>query len=476
MADGNGHVPPHDLDAERSVLGAVFLEPEALGDVEAIATAESFYHPSHAAIFDAMRAVKASGAPVDLVTVKASLEAAGRLAAVGGVAYLAELTDRVVTTAHVDAHARVIADLAQVRRIIVAAIEVTSKGFGDRGNVIDFVAWAEKRTLAACERRSRTGLRPLGEFIGQSFERFENAGGDAQPGIKTGFVDLDALTHGLHPGQLVVIAGRPRMGKSSIAMNIVDHVASNGVGVALWSQEMPGREYSDRQLAASAKVDQNKIRSLSLTRDELNALTKSAAELFPLPVWIDEGQGATLGEIASKGRRAIQRNGVRLLVIDHLGLMNHERDREERSDEAIGRTTRGLKSLAKELNVPIVLLCQLNRECEKEKDKRPQLSHLRGTGDIEQDADVVLFLYRDEVYRKNSPDKGIAELNVAKQRNGPEGVVRLAWDGTLTKFASLAEDDTRREAPPEPERERRPRRERKRQSDFYAGNTGGNES
>jgi replicative DNA helicase len=466
MADGTtGHVPPHDLDAEKSVLASILLEPEALGEVEAVLSPGEFYYPTNATIFDAMRATKAAGAPVDLVTVKAALEASGRLAAVGGVAYLASLTDGVVTSAHVVAHARLVADLAQVRRIVSTALAVTAKGFGDRGNVSEFVSWAEKLTASACERRTRTGLRPLGDFVQQSFERLENAGGDKSPGIATGFHDVDALTHGVHNGQLVVIAGRPRMGKSSLALNVAHNVANRGIGVAIWSQEMPGREWSDRALASSANVDQSKLRGLTLSRDEFTRFTQAGNEVFQLPVWIDEGCNITLSEIASKARRIVRKHGVRMLVVDHLGLMDHERSREERSDEAIGRTTRGLKALAKELDVPVVLLCQLNRECEKERDKRPQLAHLRGTGDIEQDADVVMFIYRDEVYHRASADKGVAELHVAKQRNGPEGIVRLAFNSALTRFESLAENDARREAP-EP-RARAPRRERKSQRDYY---------
>jgi replicative DNA helicase len=456
MADGSPTVvvPPHDTAAERAVLGAILLAGiAAVTDVEAIVTSADFYAPAHATVFAAAVAMRQRDEPIDVVTLAAELHSRERLTTVGGAQFLGELTDTTVTTAHLEHHARIVASLAQVRRLIAAAHDISARAYGARGAVGELLSWAEKRVLAATERRTRTGLRPIGDFVEQAFERFERAG--TTPGLATGFADLDALTLGLHPGQLIVLAGRPRMGKSALALNIANHVACENVGVAFFSQEMPGREYADRQLATTARVEQSKLRSVKLSTDEFAALSAAGQRVFTLPLWIDEGLGVTLHEIASKVRRAVARDRVGLVVIDHLQLTNHERGRDERADEAIGRTTRGLKALAKELSIPVLLLSQLNRDCEKERDKRPGLLHLRGSGDIEQDADVVMFLYRDEVYDRQSPDHGIAELHVAKQRNGAEGVVRLAFNGPLTEFTSLAADDARRTAPERPTRLRR---------------------
>jgi replicative DNA helicase len=446
VATAQGNVPPHDLEAERAVLGGVLLDNAALATVGAIVAASDFYHPSHAVIFESIQALGARNEPVDVVTLTAELRARERLNTVGGVQYLGELTDTVPTIAHIENHARIVADLAQVRRMIATAHEIVARGFGERGSADAFLDFAASKVFEIAQKRSKSTLIPLEQAIQEAFERIEKTleRGARITGIETGFRDLDTLTAGMSPGQLIIIAARPAMGKTSFVLNITAHAArTTRKPVLFFSLEMPRIELANRLMCADAGVDQARLRSNMLTQDDMMALTDAASKLFNLPIYIDDSGDLTLLELRAKARRMKNERDLALIIIDYLQLMKASREGMESREREISEISRGLKSLAKELEVPIVALSQLNRspETRSGKDKRPQLSDLRESGAIEQDADNVMFIYRDEVYNKDTEDRGIAEIIVAKQRNGPTDTVRLRFIRELTKFENLAEDE-----------------------------------
>ena len=445
-AASQGNLPPHDLDAEKAVIGGVLLDNSALDTVEAIVTPPDFYHPSHAVIFESIQALKSRGEPVDVVTLSAELRARERLNTVGGAQYLGELTDTIPTIAHIEQHARIVADLAQVRRMIAAAHEITARGYGDRGAADAFLDFAAAKVFEIAQKRSKSSLIELHQAIQEAFERIEKTleRGARITGTETGFRDLDTLTAGMHPGQLIIIAARPAMGKTSLVLNLTTHSAiTSQKPVLFFSLEMPRVELANRMMCAEARVDQSRLRSNMLTQDDMTSLTAAASKLFQLPVYIDDSGDLTLLELRAKSRRIKAEKDLSLIVIDYLQLMKASRDGMDSREREISEISRGLKALAKELEVPIIALSQLNRspETRSGKDTRPQLSDLRESGAIEQDADVVMFIYRDEVYNKDTEDRGIAELIIAKQRNGPTDTVRLRFVRELTKFENLAEDE-----------------------------------
>ncbi len=445
-ASVHGRVPPHDLDAERAVLGAILLDNTALGMAESVATAGDFYHPAHGVIFEAIQALSTRREPIDVVTLASELRARERLNTVGGAQYLGELTDTIPTIAHVESHARIVADLAGVRRMIEVAHEIVARGYGERGNAEAFLDFAAAKVFEVAQKRAKSNLVPLEQAIIEAFARIENVleNGLRISGLETGFRDLDTLTAGMHPGQLIIIAARPAMGKTSFILNIALNAAvSSGKPVLFFSLEMPRVELANRLMCAEARVDQGRLRTNLLTQDDVTALTASANRLHALPMYIDDSGDLTLLELRAKARRVRNERGLSMIIIDYLQLMKSSRDKVESREREISEISRGLKSLAKELGVPIVALSQLNRGCETRpgKDKRPMMSDLRESGAIEQDADVIMFIYRDEVYNPDTEDKGLAEIIIAKQRNGPTDTIRLRFVRELTKFESLALDD-----------------------------------
>ena len=375
-----GNLPPHDLDAERAVLGGVLLDNSSIDMVEAVVTPPDFYHPSHAVIFESIQALKARSEPVDVVTLSAELRARERLNTVGGAQYLGELTDTIPTIAHIEQHARIVADLAQVRRMIAAAHEITARGYGDRGSADAFLDFAAARVFDIAQKRSKSSLIELHQAIQEAFERIEKTleRGARITGSETGFRDLDTLTAGMHPGQLIIIAARPAMGKTSLVLNIDDARGRSrrAKPVLFFSLEMPRVELANRMMCAEARVDQGRLRSNMLTQDDMTALTAAASKLFDLPIYIDDSGDLTLLELRAKARRMKAEKDLGLIVIDYLQLMKASRDGMESREREISEISRGLKALAKELEVPIIALSQLNRspETRSGKDKRPQLS------------------------------------------------------------------------------------------------------
>ena len=445
-AAAHGRVPPHDLEAERAVLGGILLDNAAMSTVESIVTPADFYHPAHAVIYEAVQAISTRREPVDIVTLAAELRSRERLNTVGGAQYLGELTDTIPTIAHIESHARIVSDQAGVRRMIEVAHEIVARGYGEHGTADQFLDHAASRVFEVAQKRSKSTLIPLEQVIIEAFERIENTlvRGARITGTETGFRDLDTLTSGLHGGQLIIIAARPAMGKTSLVLNLTSSAAeTSGKPVLFFSLEMPRIELANRLMCAEARIDQSRLRSNLLTQDDMTTLTAAANKLHKLPIYIDDSGDLTLLELRAKARRIKADRDMSLIIIDYLQLMKASREKQESREREISEISRGLKGLAKELDVPIIALSQLNRGCETRpgKDKRPMLADLRESGAIEQDADVVMFIYRDEVYNRDTEDKGIAELIIAKQRNGPTDTVRLRFIRELTKFENLAADD-----------------------------------
>jgi replicative DNA helicase len=446
-AAAQGRIPPHDLDAERAVLGGILLDNVALSTAEDITAAGDFYHPAHGLIFESIQALSARHEPVDVVTLSAELRSRERLNTIGGVQYLGELTDTIPTIAHIETHARIVAELAAMRRMIEASHEIVARGYGERGQAGEFLDWAAARVYEISQKREKNAPVPFGTAIMEAFERLERTldRGAAITGLETGFRDLDVLTAGMHGGQLIIIAARPAMGKTAIAMNVAVHAAMVAHRpVLVFSLEMPRIELTNRLLCGEARVDQSRLRTNLLSTVDMTALTEAANKMHPLPLYVDDSGDLTLLELRARARRMKQEKGLALIVIDYLQLMKFSREGKlESREQEVGSISRGLKALAKELDVPIVALSQLNRNPESRagKDKRPMLADLRESGSLEQDADVVMFIYRDEIYNKDTEDRGIAEIIVAKQRNGPTDTVRLRFIRELTRFENLAEDE-----------------------------------
>jgi replicative DNA helicase len=444
MADGpnTGRVPPNDLNAERAVLGGVLLENDALNVVTELPLRPGdFYKDAHGSIFEAMLALFAEGQPVDTVTLRERLSTSGKLQRVGGDEYLLGLTDTIPTIANIEAHAKIVLEKSVVRRVIHACHETSARGYGDYGSMEEYLDDAERSIFEVAKERLKSGYEHINEVVLRTFEEITAAAERKEhiTGLPTGFRHLDWYTAGFHPGDLVICAGRPGMGKTAFAMNIaINACRARQAPVAVFSLEMPKEQLARRLLCSEAGVDGNKLRTGRLSRDDWAPLTKAAGDLSDLPVWMDDTPGLTLMELRAKARRLKADKGLELIVVDYLQLMRSGMKSESREQE-ISEISRSLKGLAKELALPVLALSQLNRgvETRGNKDKRPQLSDLRESGAIEQDADTILFIYRDEVYNPESTEKGIAEIIIGKQRAGPTGTVKCLFRREFTRFENL---------------------------------------
>jgi len=426
------------------VLGGILLENEALTTVtELPLLVEDFYKDAHGSIYEAMLQLYGENQPVDSVTLRERLAAAGKLQRVGGDEYLLALTDTIPTIANIEAHARIVKEKAVVRRLIHACYEQIARGFGDYAPIEEYLDQAEKAIFDVAKERLRNRPEHLNEIVIRTFEEITLAAERKEhiTGLPSGFKGLDWYTAGMHPGDLIICAGRPGMGKTSFAMNVaINACRARNAAVAVFSLEMPKEQLARRLLCSEAGVDSNKLRTGRLLREDWALLTRAAGELSELPIWMDDTPGITLMEVRSKARRFKSQNDLQLIVIDYLQLMKAGIKTDSREQE-ISEISRSLKSLAKELKIPVIALSQLNRGVESRgnKDKRPQLSDLRESGAIEQDADTILFIYRDEVYNPDSQDKGIAEIIIGKQRAGPTGTVRCRFVREHTRFENLEE-------------------------------------
>jgi len=437
---GPDRVPPHSLEAEVSVLGSCLISKDAVVVALDLLKADDFYRNAHHVVFEAVHALATANEPVDAVTVTEWLARHSRLDEVGGAAALYDLTDQVPTAANAAYYARIVRDRALLRRLIDAGARVTQLGYEPTDDALQTVDRAESIVYELAQTGNSADFTPLNELLTESFERRELLSKERSEvtGLATGFDDLDRLTAGLQRQNLVIIAARPSMGKSGLALGIAEYVAiDTRKPVLLFSLEMSKTELVNRMLSSQARVDSGRLRTGRLDDQHWRALGEALGRMSDAPLYIDDTPSITMLEIRAKARRLKQRAGLDLVIVDYLQLMSSSKRSDNRVQE-VAEMSRGLKMLAKELDVPVVALSQLSRQPEARTDKRPMLSDLRESASIEQDADIVGFIYRDEVYDADSPDKGTAELIIAKHRNGAVGKVQLAFLAHFAKFANLS--------------------------------------
>ncbi len=436
-------VPPQNLEAEASVLGGILLENDAIDRVLEIVTPDLFYRESHRKVFRAMMELCDRSEPVDLITLSEFLRAKGELEVVGGTAYLASLANLVPTAANIAHYARIVRERGILRHLITVATGIATRGLEDQGNVDEFFDEAEKSIFDISEKRIKSSFVFLGDMMNDSIKMVEKLyeRKEMVTGVPTGFNDLDKLTAGLQPADLIVVAGRPSMGKTAFSLNVAAHAALHaGIGVAVFSLEMAKEQLGLRMLCSEARVDHSKVRSGHLAEREFPALVSAAGRLAEAPIYIDDTPAISILELRAKSRRLVRDRDkkIGLIIVDYLQLMRGMSMVQNREQE-ISEISRSLKALAKELSVPVIAISQLNRRVEDRGDKRPMMADLRESGAIEQDADVIAFIYRDEVYNKDSTDQGTAEIIVAKQRNGPTDTVRLTFVNKITRFENYSQ-------------------------------------
>jgi replicative DNA helicase len=442
----NLKLPPHSVEAEQSVLGGLLLENAALDKVADVLRGEDFYRHDHRLIYQHISRLLEHNKPADVVTVAESLEGHGELENVGGLAYLASLAQNTPSAANIRRYAEIVHERSVLRKLAEIGGDIAESAFSPQGKTAGQIldeAEAKVFEIAEAGARGKQGYVEIKPLLSQVVERIEvlYAREDQSDvtGVPTGFSDLDTMTSGLQPGDLIIVAGRPSMGKTAFSVNIGENVAiQSGLPVMLFSMEMAGTQLVTRMIGSVGKLDQHKLRTGRLQDDDWVRLTHALGKLNEAPVFIDETPALTALEVRARARRLHRQCGkLGLIIIDYLQLMSASSQGENRATE-ISEISRGLKALAKELHVPVIALSQLNRSLEQRPDKRPVMSDLRESGAIEQDADLILFIYRDEVYNKESQDKGIAEIIIGKQRNGPIGKVRLTFLGEYTRFENYA--------------------------------------
>jgi replicative DNA helicase len=440
-------VPPQNVEAEQSVLGAILLDNEAINQAIEILTTEDFYRESHREIFRAMVALSERNQPVDAITLTDALRTGGVLEAVGGVGYIAELAACVPTAANAGHYARIVREKALLRSLASISTEIASGAYDSPPNVDEYLDDSEHKIFEISERRIRQSFHSMPELTRESIRLLERLyeRKELVTGVPTGFLDLDRLTAGLQPADLIVIAARPSMGKTALALNVAAHAATEcepRVGVALFSLEMSKEQLVLRMLCAEGRVDSSRARAGYLGERDFPKLAQAAARLSEAPIFIDDSSDTTPIVLKAKCRRLMRERNANLglIIIDYLQLMRSARPGESREKE-IAEISRSLKALAKELKVPVVALSQLNRQVETRPDRRPLLADLRESGAIEQDADVIAFIYRDEMYHRDSKDPGVAEVIIAKQRNGPTGTAKLTYLTQFTRFENYAPEE-----------------------------------
>ncbi|MEM7208310.1 MAG: replicative DNA helicase [Pseudomonadota bacterium] len=447
MADGavqKAKIPPHSVEAEQAVLGGLMLSGRAWDEIADRVSEHNFYRRDHQLIFRALGALVDAQQPRDVVTVSEWLDHAGLLDDAGGVAYLAALAQETPSAANIVAYAEIVRERSVLRKLIETGTDIANSAYFPEGRdskVLLDQAESQVFSIADENSRVRQGFANISTVLGAAVERIHHIfeSGASITGLPTGYEDLDELTSGLQPSDLIIVAGRPSMGKTTFAMNIAEHTAMNqDKAVAIFSMEMPGEQLAMRMLASLGRVELQKLRTGQMGDPDWTRINSAVSLLVQRKnLFIDDTPALTPTELRARARRLKREHGIALIVIDYLQLMQVTGSGENRATE-ISEISRSLKALAKELNVPIVALSQLNRSLEQRTDKRPIMSDLRESGAIEQDADVITFIYRDEVYDEESPDKGTAEVLVRKQRNGPIGTVRLAFLGQYTKFENLS--------------------------------------
>jgi replicative DNA helicase len=443
-----GLVPPQSVEAEQSVLGALLIDSHAWDQVADIVTSADFYRTDHRMIFEALGELVAAGRPGDVVTVSEQLERHGRLVDVGGLAYLGTLARDTPTAANARSYAQIVRERALLRRLLEAGREIASSVFDDEGlTARELVDNAEKRVFEIAEMgsRGRDGAVRVSALLPPLIDKIDewHTNPNKLRGLATGFTDFDKKTGGLRGGDLIIVAGRPSMGKSTLAVNMAEYAAVNPeirARVAIFTMEMPSEQIVTRMLSSIGHVPLNDMRSGQISDDDWVRITAATSQLSEARIFIDETAALSPTELRARSRRiAREQGGLDLVVVDYLQLMQVQGNTENRATE-IAEISRGLKALAKELNVPVIALSQLNRGVEQRQEKKPVMSDLRESGSIEQDADMILLIYRDEVYDKNTTKKGMAEIDLAKHRNGEIGTFPLTFQGQYARFINYAPD------------------------------------
>ncbi len=433
-------VPPQNLEAEQAVLGSVLLQAEALVSAMERLRSEDFYAPGHQLIYEAMIELGEDNQPIDLVTLTASLQDKGQLEEIGGVSYLAKLATGVPTAANIDYYAQIVEEKSLMRRLIRTATEIVQNGYAATDEVSVLLSEAEQRILEISNRRSSSGFISIRDVLMEVFERVEflysHKGGTT--GIPSGFPDLDKMTSGFQRNDLIIVAARPSVGKTAFALNIAQNVGVRArETVAIFSLEMSAAQLVQRMVCAESNVDAGRMRTGYLEGDDWEKLTMAIGALSEANVYIDDTPGITVADIRAKCRRLKKEKGLGMIMIDYLQLIQGRGKAGENRQQEVSEISRTLKQIARELEVPVIALSQLSRGVEQRQDKRPMMSDLRESGSIEQDADIVAFLYRDDYYDKESEKKNIIEIIIAKQRNGPVGTVELVFLKNFNKFVSL---------------------------------------
>ncbi len=438
-----GRVPPHSLEAEQAVLGAVLIDNETLPIVVENLLSEDFYSKSHRALFQAMLDLWERSEPIDAMTLSAELKSKGQLDISGGIEYLSRLLDIVPTSANTGYYSKLVKEMSLRRQIIHEASNIVSEAFRGEGNFDAFLDSVEHRIFKVGESRTSKGFVKVGEIAKDSIKQIEEryCNQEAITGIASGFSDLDSITSGFQPSDLIIVAGRPSMGKTALALSIARYSGvEEGKGIAIFSLEMSNEQILTRLLCSEGRISNTRVRSGNLGEGDFPRLVDAASKITHADIFIDDTPAISVLEMRAKARRLHRETPLSLIIVDYLQLMRGGNRKVERREQEISEISRSLKALAKELSVPVIALSQLNRAVENRVDKRPMMSDLRESGAIEQDADIIGFVYRDEVYNPETPDKGVAELIIGKHRNGPIGTVRLAFHADYTTFENLAEE------------------------------------
>lgn len=441
-ADISSHkLPPQNIEAEQSVLGGILIENGAINKVMEILDPDDFYRDTHRKIFNALINLSERDEPADLITMTNELKKINLLDAIGGASYLTSLMDSVPTAANIEYYARIVKEKAILRKLIQTSTEIITQSYEDRGDVETFLDEAERAIFQISENRVKPSFYPIKKIVKDSFEIFQRLYEKKElvTGVPSGFKELDRYTAGFQPSDLIIVAGRPSMGKTAFCLNLAQHAAiENKIPVGIFSLEMSKEQLVIRMFCSEAHVEGNRLRTGFLTESDWPKLTIAAGNLSESPIFIDDSAALSVLELRAKARRLKSEHGLGILIIDYLQLMKG-RTRVESRQQEISEISRSLKALAKELTIPVIAVSQLSRRTEERQGMRPQLSDLRESGAIEQDADLILFLYRDEVYNRSeeNPNKGKAELIIGKQRNGPIGKIELAFLDKFTTFKEL---------------------------------------
>lgn len=435
-----GKIPPHDVDAEQAILGSMLTDQDAVIDAMEVLKPEDFYREDNKYIYQSIINLYNRGEPIDIITVKAELTSMQKFEAVGGIEYLATLPDKVPLVANADKYIKIVEEKSILRQLIKAANEIQSLGYAQNEEIDNIVDQSEKMIFNIMQGKNQKGYTQIKDVLVETFAELEKLYNQKETitGVPTGFADLDYKTAGLHNSDLILIAARPAMGKSAFALNIATYAAINTKKpVVIFNLEMSKEQLVNRMLCSEAMVDSNKIRTGKIDEEDWIKLATALGPLSEAPIYIDDTPGISVAEIRAKCRKLKLEKNIGLVVIDYLQLIQGSGKRNASREQEISEISRSLKILAKELDVPVIALSQLSRAAEARQDHRPMLSDLRESGAIEQDADIVMFLYRDDYYNPDSEKKNIAEVILAKHRAGSTGTVELLWMGNYTKFANL---------------------------------------